>query len=163
MYSSTFPHTLMHFTTLWPDCIEQFTIWREIFADAPQFQKQGQTATPGTSCPTRSKKCVGSLTSPADQYREDTGEGAYGLLSLSEKKVYPHWNHYNVVVTDIKFGNLHSSMHNEQLILIASIILSMWILWIQNPIYESIWIQNLDLHFFFYNERIITTLTFTYT
>ena len=30
-------------------------------------------------------KCVGSLTSPASQYREDTGDGAYGLSSLSEK------------------------------------------------------------------------------
>ena len=43
--------------------------------------KQGQTTTPGTPC----EKCVGSLTSPANQYREDAGEGAYGLSSLSEK------------------------------------------------------------------------------
>ena len=29
--------------------------------------------------------CVGSLTSPANQYREDAGDGAYCLSSLSEK------------------------------------------------------------------------------
>ena len=39
--------------------------------------KQDQTRTPGTSCPT--------LTSPANQCREDTGDGAYGLSLLSEK------------------------------------------------------------------------------
>ena len=44
-----------------------------------------QTTTPGTLCPTPCEKCVGSLTSPASQYREDTGDGAYGLSSLSEK------------------------------------------------------------------------------
>ena len=47
--------------------------------------KQGQTTTPGTLCPTLCERCVGSLTSPADQYREDAGDGAYGLSSLSEK------------------------------------------------------------------------------
>ena len=47
--------------------------------------KQGQTTTPGTLCPTLWEKCVGSLTSPANQYREDAKDGAYGLLSLSEK------------------------------------------------------------------------------
>ena len=41
--------------------------------------------TPGTSCPTLCDKCVGSLTSPANQYREDAGDGVYGLSSLSEK------------------------------------------------------------------------------
>ena len=47
--------------------------------------KQGQSTTPGTSCPTLWEKCVGSLTSPVDQYREDTGDMAHGLSSLSEK------------------------------------------------------------------------------
>ena len=47
--------------------------------------KQGQTTTPGTSCPTLCEKCVGSLTSPANQCREGAGDGAYGLSSLSEK------------------------------------------------------------------------------
>ena len=47
--------------------------------------KEGHTTTPGTSYPTLCEKCVGSLTSPANQYREDAGDGAYGLLSLSEK------------------------------------------------------------------------------
>ena len=37
---------------------------------------QGQTITPGTSCPTLCEKCVGSLTSPANQCREDAGDGA---------------------------------------------------------------------------------------
>ena len=44
-----------------------------------------QTTTPGTPCPTLCEKHVGSLTSPANQYREDAGDGAYGLSSLSEK------------------------------------------------------------------------------
>ena len=47
--------------------------------------KQGQTTIPGTSCPTLCEKCVDSSTSPANQYREDAGDGAYGLSSLSEK------------------------------------------------------------------------------
>ena len=47
--------------------------------------KQDQTTTPGTPCPTLCEKCVGSLTSPANQYREDAGDGTYGLSSLSEK------------------------------------------------------------------------------
>ena len=47
--------------------------------------KQGQTTTPGTPCPTLCEKCVGSLKSPANQYREDAGDGAYALLSISKK------------------------------------------------------------------------------
>ena len=39
----------------------------------------------GTSCPTLCEKCLGSLTSPANQYREDAGDGVYGLSSLCEK------------------------------------------------------------------------------
>ena len=44
-----------------------------------------QTTTPGTMCLTLYDKCVGSLTSPANQNNEDAGGGAYGLSSLSEK------------------------------------------------------------------------------
>ena len=51
-------------------------------ADAPDL---GQTTTPGTTSPTLCDKCVGSLTSPSNQYWEDAGDGAYGFLSLSEK------------------------------------------------------------------------------
>ena len=47
--------------------------------------EQGQTTTPVTSFPTLCEKYVGSLTSPANQYREDAGDGVYGLSSLSEK------------------------------------------------------------------------------
>ena len=46
---------------------------------------KGQTTTPGTTCPTVYDKCVGSLTSPANHYSKDAGDGAYGLSSLSEK------------------------------------------------------------------------------
>jgi len=44
-----------------------------------------QKTTPGTTCPTLYDECVGSLTSPASHYSEDAGDGAYSLLSLSEK------------------------------------------------------------------------------
>ena len=44
-----------------------------------------QTTTPGTTHPTLYVKCVGSLTSPANQNNEDAGDGAYGLSSLYEK------------------------------------------------------------------------------
>ena len=44
-----------------------------------------QTTTPGTTCPTLYDKCVGSLTSPADQNNEDAGDGAHGLC----KKITP--------------------------------------------------------------------------
>ena len=47
--------------------------------------KQGHTTTPGTPCPTLCEKCAGSLTRLADKYREDAGDWAYGLSSLSEK------------------------------------------------------------------------------
>jgi len=43
-----------------------------------------QSTTPGTTRPTLCDKCVGSLTSPANQNNEDAGDGAYGLSSLSE-------------------------------------------------------------------------------
>ena len=43
------------------------------------------STTPGTPRPTLYDKCVGSLTSPANQNNEDAGDGAYGLSSLSEK------------------------------------------------------------------------------
>ena len=44
-----------------------------------------QTTTPGTTRPILYDKCVGSLTSPANQNNEDAGDGAYSLLSLYEK------------------------------------------------------------------------------
>ena len=44
-----------------------------------------QTTTLGTPCVALFEECVGSLTSPASNYSEGAGEGAYGLSSLSEK------------------------------------------------------------------------------
>ena len=60
---------------------------RLICSDSVRFVKVllGQTTTPGTTFPTLCDKCVGSLTSPTNQYREDAGDGAYGFSSLSEK------------------------------------------------------------------------------
>jgi len=42
-----------------------------------------QTTTPGTRCPPLYDEC--SLTSPANHYSEDAGDGANGSSSLSEK------------------------------------------------------------------------------
>ena len=44
-----------------------------------------QTTTPGTPRPILFDECVGPSTSPASHYGEDAGDGAYGLLPLSEK------------------------------------------------------------------------------
>ena len=63
----------------------EYNFLRRIFSRCPQFRKQCQTTTARTLCPTLCGKCVGSLTSPANQYTEDAGDGAYGLSSLSEK------------------------------------------------------------------------------
>ena len=63
------------------------TINREIFIQMLSCTWQAlQTTTPGTTRPTLYDKCVGSLTSPANQSNEDAGDGAYGLSSLSEKR-----------------------------------------------------------------------------
>ena len=51
--------------------------------------RQGQTITPGTTCPTLFDECVGSLTSPVNT--EDVGDRAYGLYPLSEKTLM--YNH----------------------------------------------------------------------
>ena len=49
------------------------------------FWKQNQTKTLGATFPTLCEKCVNSWMSPANQYRGDTGDGAYGVSSLPEK------------------------------------------------------------------------------
>ena len=78
----------MPFTTLCgglcgPDCIEQFT--RE-FLQMPPISETRPDHNTGNFVPlTLCEKCVGSLTSPANQYREDAGDGTYDLSSLSEK------------------------------------------------------------------------------
>ena len=47
-----------------------------------------QTTTLGTTCPTLYDECVGSLTSPANHYSEDAGDGAYGLqMSLQRQYI----------------------------------------------------------------------------
>ena len=58
--------------------------------------RQGQTITPGTTCPTLFDECVGSLTSPVNLLTppvntEDVGDRAYGLYPLSEKTLM--YNH----------------------------------------------------------------------
>ena len=68
-------HSLMRFTTLCQGTLTRlhwavYNFFRGNFCRCPPFQKQGQTTTAGTLCPTLCEKCVGSLTSPANQYRE---------------------------------------------------------------------------------------------
>ena len=64
---------------------EQFTVFWRRFSRCPQFQNLGQTTTPRTTSPTLCDKCMGSLTSLSNQYREGRGDGAYGFSFLSEK------------------------------------------------------------------------------
>ena len=78
-----------------------------------------QTTTPGTTCPTLNDKCVGSLTSPANQNNEDSGEGAYSLSSLSEK-------------TRIS-NNLQMSLQRQHILLICFKTLSVGPGWGSNP------------------------------
>ena len=69
-------------------CIEQITIFEREFCRFHQFWnfwKQNQTTTLGATFPTLCENCVNSWTSPANQYRGDTGDGAYGVSSLPEK------------------------------------------------------------------------------
>ena len=73
-----------------PDCVELFTILGRKFAPPPHFfeccfRKQGHTITP--AFPTLSKNCVGHLTCPAYQYRQDVGDGAYGFIQTKKNSL----------------------------------------------------------------------------
>ena len=46
-----------------------------------QFFFEGDLADAPNMSPTLCDKCVGSLTSPTNQYQEDAGDRAYGFLS----------------------------------------------------------------------------------
>ena len=48
-------------------------------------QWKGQTTTLGALFPTLCKKCMGSLMSPSNHFREEAGDSDYHLSSLSEK------------------------------------------------------------------------------
>ena len=65
-------------------------------------QGQGKTTTPGTLYPTLCEECVGSLTSLANQYREETGDGAYGLRPYLRSLEYP------TLFADVKAKAAHS-------------------------------------------------------
>jgi len=78
-----------------------------------------QTTTPGTTSPTLYDKCVGSLTSPANQNNEDAGDRAYGLSSLSEK-------------TRIS-NHLQMSLQRQHILLSYFTTLSVGPVWDSNP------------------------------
>ena len=65
-------------------------------------QGQGKTTTPGALFPTLCEECVGSLTSLANQYREETGDGAYVLRPYLRRLEYP------TPFADVKAKALHS-------------------------------------------------------
>ena len=50
------------------------------------------------------RMCVGFLMSSSDQYREDTGDGAYSLSSLSEQT--KTWNHFQMSEQDRTFSSV---------------------------------------------------------
>ena len=78
-----------------------------------------QTTTLGTTRPTLYDKCVGSLTSPANQNNEDEGDGAYGLPSLSEKTR--------------KSNHLQMSLQRQHILLNYFKTLSVGLVWDLNP------------------------------
>ena len=54
-----------------------------------QPMRQGQTTTPGTTCPTLFDKCVGSLTSPANRVTlkmQETGPTVYSPYKIKALK-----------------------------------------------------------------------------
>ena len=53
--------------------------------DSPQIWKQSKTKTPGATFLTLRERCVGSLTFAVNQYRENAGDGAWGVSSLPRK------------------------------------------------------------------------------
>ena len=89
------------------------------FPTPTSTKDKDQTTTPGTPCPTLCEKCMGSLTSPANQYREDAGDGAYSLSSLSKKTRTS--NH------------LHMSLQRQHILLSYFKTLSVGPVWGSNP------------------------------
>ena len=70
--------------------MKQFIIFKtkKNSAVTPDFRnlwKQGQKIAPGATFPSLCEKCMGSLTSLVNQYREDEGDWVYDLLSVSGK------------------------------------------------------------------------------
>ena len=89
--------------------------------DSVKFLKVllGQTTTPVSTFPTLCDKCVGSLTSPTNQYREDTGDGAYGFSFLSENTRM--------------FNRLQISQQRQHILLSYFKTLSVGPVWVLNP------------------------------
>ena len=80
-----YPNTNIYHILPYLSYYEHFLSTRLICSDSVRFVKVLLGADHNTNTfPTLCDECVGSLTSPINQYREDAGDGGYGFSYSSE-------------------------------------------------------------------------------